>query len=107
MKHPEFRVGSFMVGFIQILCALEPPTQELYFGYMLVVGLILCLTSFIPWRSGRHIALFLSSTLWFSSEALVKDSKGPMWLIAPFLGVMSIVLLARDVMRKLRRRCAA
>lgn len=121
----EVRWASLLIGLLQFTWSMIPlsggqgmitralqdaDAVEPWFVAMALVGMMLILSSVLPWRSGRHIALFLSSSVWFSTFGMVLSStlehgtKPPIVLMAtfPLLAVYCLLLLVNDVHRKPR-----
>lgn len=93
-------------GFLKALAYYHQSEKWLFF--MALSGMLLIVTSLFPWRSGRHISLFLSTTVWFSSTALWLNYgvDTDVWIVSPttvlfpLLGTFCLVLLYNEVVQR-------
>ena len=121
VRFPETRMAAMLVGILEVLWSLLPmmdpsnPTifvnilselnmPQLWETCMFFIGALLVVTSICPWRSGRHIALFLSSTAFFSTFGFFMHNWAatPATLAFPVLGAYCLALLVVDVAKKPR-----
>ena len=77
-----------------------------WFITMLSTGIILCAGAILPWRSGRHIGLFLSALIWFTMFGVFFSAYAltPVSVMMPILGFFSIGMLYADIKRKPREK---
>lgn len=76
---------------------------ESWFFIMFSCGCMLIASSMLPWRSGRHIGLFLSCVVWLVTFGLVMKQHGAMspgMLTFPVMGVFCLLLLINDAFKK-------
>jgi len=118
----EIRYCSLLIGLIETLWAfvgLLPSLPgslfsatvrasglgDVWFFVMFFTGFVLFLGSVFPWRSGRHIGLFLSSLVWFVTFGVFIDMAfvAPVVISMPIFGGVSILLMYSDAKRKPRK----
>lgn len=122
-QRSEARLCTLLIGAVQLYWSVLPiigadwrlrkvlvyfDRTEQWFVVMGVLGLLLMISSMLPWRSARQIALMLSCSSWFGYFGMWVEywSDTENWLIspvfmsAPLFGVFCIILLINDVMQK-------
>lgn len=127
-QRSETRWCTLLIGSIQIIWAMLPITGgdwrfqkilrhygqvEEWLTFMALCGILLIVGAIFPWRSGRHIGLFLSSIIWFTSFGMWLNywATSGKWLVSPttmlfpLLGIFCLVLLANDVAQKPKGGC--
>lgn len=124
-QRSEARLCTLLIGAIQVIWSMLPVTggdwrfqrilrhyeyaQE-WLSFMALCGVLLIIGALCPWRSGRHMGLFLSSTVWFSSFGMWLNywAETGKWLVSPttmlfpLLGLFCLVLFYNDVAQKPR-----
>jgi hypothetical protein len=119
----EIRYACLLIGLLEIVWSAvgivpaEPQSKfatvlhEQDFGVvwlfiMLLVGILLTAGAILPWRSGRHIALFLSSLIWFSWFGIfIRELPwAPVVASMPIIGAMCVLLMYSDAKQKPRSR---
>jgi len=119
----EIRFCSLLIGVVQVMWSMLGITgsgtgslfvtalndaglgMEWFFS-MLVVGVIISAGAVLPWRSGRHIGLFLGALTWFSlfgvfvRQALMT----PVVVTMPIFGAFCVMLMYTDAKRKRREK---
>lgn len=118
----EIRYCSLLIGLIELSWSIigqNPPASSIFARRMAeaglgmewsmsmaLAGLILAAGSIFPWRSGRHIGLFLSAIIWFTMFGVFYDLAlvTPVVISMPIFGLFSVGLMYADAKRKPRRR---
>lgn len=82
--------------------------DDVWFAVMMMVGLLTTAGAVLPWRSGRHIGLFLSALTWFTLFGVFarEDIFTPVVITMPIFGIFSIALMYADSARKPREKLA-
>jgi hypothetical protein len=119
----EIRIASLLIGSIEVawsITGVVPAlTQSLFssrlhkagmgdewFLIMMLVGLLTCAGSVLPWRSGRHIGLFLSTLVWAVMTGIFIDMilASPVTATMPIFASFSVGCMYADAKRKPREK---
>lgn len=120
----EIRFCTLLIGTIELvwsIVGLLPEHRSLFaqtlysrgldvewFGIMIGTGAVTVTGALFPWRSGRHIGLFLSALIWFVMFGIFSDADvfTPVTFSMPVFGLFSMVLMYADAKRKPREKLA-
>jgi len=119
----EVRLASLMIGIVEIMWSMTgivPPIPnsifsttlhqaglgDEWFASMMMVGIITTAGSLLPWRSGRHIGLFLSSIMWAVMTGIFIDTlfSAPVVAAMPVFSAFAIGVMYADAKRKPREK---
>lgn len=120
----EIRFCTLLIGLVECawaLLGLVPDNRSLFttalenaglndtwFAVMMMVGAVTSAGAVLPWRSGRHIGLFLSALSWFTLFGVFAAGNifTPVVITMPIFGIFSIGLMYADSTRKPREKLA-
>lgn len=120
----EIRYCTLLIGTIELvwsIVGLIPEHRSLFaqtlysrgldvewFGLMIGTGTVTGAGAVLPWRSGRHIGLFLSALIWLVMFGVFVDDNvlTPVTFSMPVFGLFSIGLMYADAKRKPREKLA-
>jgi len=119
----EIRIASLLIGSIEVawsITGILPTVPQSLFSFrlhsagmddewfftMMLVGMLTCAGSILPWRSGRHIGLFLSALVWAVMTGIFLDMMlhSPITASMPVFGAFAIGVMYADAKRKPREK---
>lgn len=127
MQRSEARLCTLLIGAIQLYWSILPTigsdwrlgkvlrhfqATDQWLMVMGSLGILMMVSALCPWRSGRQIALLLSSASWFGYFGIYvkfwfdtdRALLTPVFMTAPLFGVFCFLLLVNDIMQKHRDR---
>ena len=118
----EIRLCTLLIGIVEMAWAFtgiigvpqslfkmllaDSGLEREWFFVMVLVGALTSAGAIFPWRSGRHIGLFLSALLWLTMTGVFMSSLSltPVTVTMPIFAVFAVGLIYVDAKRKPREK---